>query len=133
MTPVVKTKPGVRFATIAPAGFRILAAVQCACERLKRDLTITCGTEDHSPLDPHTLGEAYDLSVGGLKEDDIRALHNSLSQQLGPAFTVLYEVPAPVAGKLASLAYVNAAASGPHLHVQRRKMTVYPAPEGLQV
>lgn len=133
MTPVVRTKPGVQFKVIAPAGFAILASIHTSAQRLKRDLTITCGTEDHSPLDPHTLGEAYDISVGGLKEDDIRSLHNSLSQQLGPAFTVLYEVAAPVAGNLASLAYVNSAASGPHIHIQRRKMTTYPAPEGIHV
>src|SRR5689334_2716606 len=121
MTAVVRTKPGVQFKVIAPAGFVILAAIQTAVERFKRDITITCGTEDHSPLDPHSLGEAYDVSVGGMKEDEIRALHNSLSQQLGNAFTVLYEVPAPIGGSLASLAYVNAAASGPHIHIQRRK------------
>ena len=128
---VVRDKPGVQHKVIAPAGYAIMAAVYSASQRLKRDLTVTCGTEDHSQLDPHTLGEALDVSVGGMQDNDIRSLWMSLTQQLGPAFTVLYEVPQTPSNTLTDIAYVNDAASGPHIHIQRRRSTVYPPPEGL--
>ncbi|WP_460292378.1 hypothetical protein, partial [Bacillus cereus] len=61
MTAVVRLKPGVKLDGLAPAGIRILAAIDAAAQVLKRDLTVTCGTEGHPPTDPHTCGEALDL------------------------------------------------------------------------
>lgn len=63
MTPRVLCKPGVQFATIAPAGFAILSALHLASASLGSPLTITSGTDGlHSgESDPHHRGEAYDV------------------------------------------------------------------------
>lgn len=122
---VLRPKAGVSFSVIAPAGGVILAALGMAAMSLKRDLTITCWAEGHAATDPHTLGEAADLSVRDMPEATILALVMGLRSTLGPKFTVLYEVPVKPHGVLASLAYVNPAASAAHLHIQRAKGTTY--------
>lgn len=60
---VVRVKPGVQFNVIAPAGFRLLAALDNAALSLGHDLTITSGTDgEHSGSDdPHHSGNAYDV------------------------------------------------------------------------
>jgi hypothetical protein len=60
---VIRVKPGVEFAVVAPAGFLILQALRAASDELGVDLTITSGTDGaHSgPADPHHRGEAYDV------------------------------------------------------------------------
>jgi hypothetical protein len=59
---------------------------------------------------------------------------DALVQLLGPLFTVLYETPAtPSDAKLGEFAYVNPKATGPHLHLQLKKGTVYPPTEGTRV
>ncbi len=56
-------KTGVRFAVIAPGGFRILSAIDRAADALGLDLTITsaCDGQHSGPDDPHHRGEAYDV------------------------------------------------------------------------
>lgn len=110
---------------IAPAGGAILAALGVAASTLQRDLVIACGTERHPATDPHTLGEAYDVSVMGLSEAQILMLVNTLKRDLGPMFSVLYEVKVKPNGVLASVAYLNPQATAPHLHIQRKKGTTY--------
>lgn len=60
---MLTVKPGVAFAVIAPAGWRILEAVRRASHVLDTDLMITSGTDgEHSgPADPHHTGEAFDI------------------------------------------------------------------------
>lgn len=60
---VVRVKDGVRFDVIAPGGFRILAAIEDACQKVGVDLVITsaCDGEHSGPTDPHHRGEAYDV------------------------------------------------------------------------
>jgi hypothetical protein len=60
---VLRTKPGVLFAEIAPGGFHILAALDGCAEAMKRDLAITsaCDGQHSGPLDPHYRGEAFDV------------------------------------------------------------------------
>jgi hypothetical protein len=124
---VLRVKSGVRFDRIAPAGFRILAALDNAARVMGVDLTITCGTEGHPSDDPHSTGEAVDVSVSGLSILLVLKFHLLFKQLLGDLFTVLYEVPkVPDDPDLAKIAYVNAAASGPHFHIQRRKHTTFP-------
>lgn len=74
MTPVVRVKDGVTFGTIAPAGFRLLGAIERAARQLGRDVTITSGDDGtHSgPTDPHHRGAAYDVRAHDLP-DDLRA------------------------------------------------------------
>lgn len=124
---VVRVKPGVTFAPIAPAGFHILSALDTVAQLVHRDLEITSGSDSHPPDDVHALGEAYDISVQGFDAPTIAMIRAGLQQQLGDAFTVLYETPVkPSDVRLQVIAYLNPHATAPHLHVQRRNGTVYP-------
>lgn len=124
---VVRVKPGCQFAILAPAGIRILCALDEAARAAAHDLTITCGTEGHAADDPHTTGEAYDVSVAGLSADQVLSLRAWLMKELGAAFTVLYESPTtPADARLAAIVYPDPHTTAPHLHVQRRNRTVYP-------
>jgi hypothetical protein len=130
--PVLRTKPGCTFERIAPAGFVLLAAIQAACVELGLDLLITAGTNDHALPDPHAYGEAYDLSVATLADAQLAALLSHLRAHLPTeAFTVLFEVPSADFNMLPSarqqlVNYTNPAATGPHIHLQKRRGTVYP-------
>src|SRR3990167_8738726 len=124
---VVRHRPGVYFNPIAPAGFRILAAVDHAAQDCLVDLMITSGTDSHTQPSAHVTGEAYDVSVHTLSAQQIADVKAHLEETLGAAFTVLYEVKAvPSDPTLRSIAYVNVKATGPHFHIQRRKHTVFP-------
>ena len=126
---VVRVKPGVRFDRLAPAGVHILSALDLAVGVVGCDLEISCGTEGHPPDDPHTLGEAFDVSVEHLEPPTILRAMGWLRARLGEAFYLQYETPHPVTeGPLAAIAVVNPNATAPHLHVQRRRGTVWPAP-----
>jgi hypothetical protein len=125
VTPSLIPKVGVAFARIAPAGGAILAAAAVIALKMRRDLVITSGTDSHPPTDPHATGEAYDFSVQGFSEAEILTLVQHFRTDLGARFTALYETPIQPAGVLASLAYVNAGATAPHVHVQRAKGTSY--------
>ena len=123
---VLRHRPGVRFDHIAPAGFRILSALDQATDACQTDLAITSGTDSHT-AGAHPGGEAYDVSVLGLSADTIEAVYVFLKQTLGPLFTVLYEVPtSPSDPTLRPIAYINAAATGPHFHIQKGRGTTFP-------
>ena len=127
MISIVTHRPSVRFSMIAPAGFKILAAIQRAAEQCDWDLEITSATDSHTQPSAHVTGEAYDLSVKGMSAQTIEDVKKALEAALGPLFTVLYEVPTPPSDPtLRHIAYVNARATGPHFHIQRRKGTIYP-------
>lgn len=124
---VVRAKGDVKFDRIAPAGFRILSALDLLTSKVDRDLLITSGTDFHLPPDPHALGEAYDLSVVGWSVVELALALRFLRLTLGDPFTILYEVPvAPEDATLRSMATVNPHATGAHLHIQRKKGTTYP-------
>ena len=126
---VVRHRPSARFDVIAPAGFRILAALDQAAQDCMIDLMITSGTDSHVAPDPHLTGEAYDVSGKGLSAQQISDVKTSLEDMLGPLFTVLYEVrEVPSDPTLRSIAYVNVKATGPHFHIQRRRGTTFPPP-----
>ena len=123
---VLRHRPGAQFDHIEPAGFRILSALDQATQVCQTDLMITSGTDSHAG-GAHPVGDAYDVSVIGLSADQIEAVYTFLTVTLGTLFTVLYEVPkVPSDPTLHHIAYVNAHATGPHLHIQRNKGTVYP-------
>ena len=68
---VVRVKEGVKFTVIAPGGFRILGAIDDACQKVGVDLTITsaCDGEHSGPNDPHHRGEAYDVRSHDFTEE----------------------------------------------------------------
>lgn len=121
MTYVVRFKPGVTLNGLGSAGVRILAALDDASQFFKRDITVTCGTDSHPPSDPHSEGAALDIRCSDMPEATVFAFVKWMQKTLGPDFTVLYESPTKPLGVLASIAYVNAGASGPHVHAQLRK------------
>lgn len=127
---VVRARASVRFDLIGPAGFRILSALDQTAQDCHVDLVITSGTDSHA-AGAHPLGEAYDVSVQFLSAQQIWDVHASLEALLGPLFTVLYEVPRlPSDPTLRPIAYVNVQATGPHLHIQKRKgLGEFPPPD----
>lgn len=111
---VITTKPGVAFTTIAPAGFRILAALSDTAAALQHDLIITsaCDGEHSGPADPHHTGEAYDIRTHDLDTNLKTIVLRSIMQRLGwDHFYGFLESPGT---------------PNEHIHVQRRKDTIFP-------
>jgi hypothetical protein len=133
MIPVarVHTAPGVEFTTIAPAGFRLLSAIEQAARALGLDLTITSACDGpHSGLvDPHHRGEAYDIRTHDIPPSKVAAVLDAIinacrDEDEGPAL--------PVSSVTRSLATVrffgfieDAGAPNEHLHVQLRRGAAY--------
>jgi hypothetical protein len=109
---VVRIKPGVLFTTIAPGGFRILAAIDFVAEGNAHDLTITsaCDGEHSGPNDPHHRGEAYDVRTHDLdnKDDVLKQLQFQLGTE---SFYAFLEDPGT---------------DNEHIHIQVKKGTVFP-------
>lgn len=111
-------KPGVILGTVfAPAGARLLEVLKQLAPTYDFDLTITSFRDGvHSgPGDPHPLGEAVDLRVHGLTDDQVRRLLIDLR-------ATLYRVPRRF--------YVTLEGAGTpdaHIHCQRRAGTQYSA------
>lgn len=112
---VVLVKDGVEFSKIAPAGFRILAAVDLTAQILGRDLVITsaCDGEHSGPADPHHSGEAYDIRTHDFPSDALKQfVLDSIMKKLGTdRFFGFLEAPGT---------------DNEHIHVQRKKDTIYP-------
>lgn len=126
--PMVRFKPEV-VVKPAPAGVVILAALPVAASAVGVDVLVTCGAEGHGPTDPHTLGEAFDLSSAYTPSQILAlkaALELALSNLTDAPIDVLYECPRmPMDARLQSIVYLNPKATAPHFHIQRRKGTVY--------
>lgn len=125
---VVRLLPSVKLHPyMPPAGIRLTGWIDSLCGLLKRDITITCGTEAHEAPDPHASGEAFDVGVVGWSASDIQSVLMDFKAKNGPLFYIQYEVkvlsddPA-----FRRLSIQNDAATSPHLHLQRAKDTVYP-------
>jgi hypothetical protein len=129
---IVQVKPGVRFTTIAPAGFAMLSAITRAAALCHADVMITsaCDGSHSGPDDPHHRGEAYDLRTHGYPASVRDALLYHVLDLLRGAG----EPPAtPVPGILRSFAtsqffgfIEDADAENEHLHVQIRKGRAFP-------
>lgn len=124
---MILLKPGVVIGNPAPAGFRILAALEQASDEVGRALTITCGIEKHAPLDPHTLGEAYDVRSKDLLSSMLKeeVLHWILFYCAGHA----PDRPVPDDDGLGTKYFwgwiENRGTADEHFHIQRRKGQVY--------
>ena len=108
----VRIKPGVEFATIAPAGARILETLRRIATSLTVDLTITSGTDgEHSgPNDPHKRGEAYDIRSKDMTKSTAETVIMLLNTLLGPRFYAFHEA---------------VGTPNQHIHCQRAKGTHY--------
>lgn len=128
---VVKVAKGrnVKFATIAPAGFRILGALDTLCRLRNIDIEITSGTDGtHSgPTDPHYKGEAFDIRSNSMpntvyRQDIVREIINLLRDH---AEDVPFEVSGGWAVKYFFAFLENEGTPNAHIHIQRRKNVVY--------
>lgn len=111
---VVRVKDGVTFNVIAPAGFRILSAIDQVAGVSDFDLRITSGDDgEHSgPTDPHKLGEAYDVGSKEHPPDRKTMILNKIMNILGfDRFYGFLESPDT---------------ESEHFHFQRKKGTTYP-------
>lgn len=117
---VVRVKPGVSFAVIAPAGFRILAAIDHCSVVLKQDLTITsaCDGEHSGPYDPHHKGEAFDVRSSDVsnKQQFLDTLLFQLNGEIGRSTPYFYAF------------LEDEGTPNEHFHIQRKKGIVYPPP-----
>jgi len=109
---VLIAKEGVQFTVIAPAGFKILAALEFCADLLKHDITITsaCDGAHSGENDPHHFGRAYDVRIHDW--DDPQALLKELVDTLGTEkfFAWIEDANTPNA----------------HLHCQLRHGLTYP-------
>ena len=123
----LRVKPGVLFAQIAPAGFRLLGALERAARGVPGDVTITCGTDSHAETDPHTRGEAYDVRTHDLSENDKRYL---LREVLIGVQENVDDAPKDASIGLATRYFYgqleHPGEAGEHLHVQIRKGKTWP-------
>ena len=112
---VVRVKDGVLFTVIAPAGFRILSAIDETAATLGRDLVITSACDgEHSGLeDPHHTGEAYDIRTHDFPNEQLKQLVlDDIMRCLNEEhFFGFIEAPGT---------------DNEHIHIQRKKDTVYP-------
>lgn len=124
----LRVKDGVAFAPIAPAGFRILGALERTARRLQLDLTITSGSDGHIASDPHALGEAFDVRTHDLTDDQKRLVLKQTMLDLCDDQNMM-DTPMITSGGLATLNFFgwieHPQQPNEHLHVQRRKGTVY--------
>lgn len=124
---VLRVKPGARFDRIDAAGFRLLGTLDRIAREVPYDLTISCGSDDHPPTDPHTLGRAYDVRTHDLTPDQrayvLRAVLLDLQADAADA-------PLETSGGLATRHFFgwleHAGEANEHLHFQQRKGTAFP-------
>ena len=116
--------PSVQFATIAPAGFRLLAALEECSLVAKLDLVLTSGTDGaHSgEADPHHAGCAYDVRSHGLTAEQKQLVLEYTMSVLG--------TPLAQDGGLATAQFFGwleaAGEANEHFHFQLRRGMSYP-------
>jgi hypothetical protein len=120
----LRAEAGVRFDLIAPAGFRILAALEEASLQSNLDLIITSGTDgEHSgPNDPHHLGQAYDVRSHDFSPEQKQMVLEYVMTVLG---TPLEQSGGLVTDKF--FGWLEAAGTAnEHYHFQLRRGMEYP-------
>ena len=122
---LVKVNPGVQFAVIDPAGFRLLRAFDTVAEGEPFDLVITSGTDGaHSgPDDPHHLGKAYDVRSHDFPEPQKSNVLRWIMLELGAD-------PQPSSGGLVTDKFFgwieSSGTPNEHYHFQLRKDATLP-------
>ncbi len=130
---VLRIRAGATIQNPAPAGLRILSALDQWALMADQDVVITSGDEGsdwRAPTDPHQTGEAYDVSLKGFDPEQLVTAYRFLAKTLGARFTVLFEVPPAIISTLPQalidIAWVNTKATGMHFHLQRKRGTTFP-------
>lgn len=128
MTACVRTKPGVLFTTIGPAGFRILGALETVARSLGYDLTITsaCDGVHGGPLDAHFKGEAFDIRTKSLSEPLRGEVLRLLLLELCDHAEALQPVSIGYATTLFYAQLEDRGGPNEHIHVQLRNGRTYP-------
>jgi hypothetical protein len=109
-------KDGVQFTQIAPAGFRILSALDQTAAKLDVNLIITsaCDGIHSGPEDPHPHGKAYDVRSHDFEPEQKDKILSNVMNELGwNHFYGFLESPNT---------------DNEHFHVQQKKGTTYPDP-----
>lgn len=126
----LQVAPGVAFAVIAPAGFRLLAACEYVARLRGQVLVVTAGTNGQhaGPDDPHYRGCAYDLRSHDLPNlASKQALLQALMEDL---LDDPRESLEPVDGGLATTLFwgwlEDAGTPNEHVHLQLRNGREYP-------
>ncbi len=129
MSGCVRTKEGVAFTVIAPAGFRILSAIDQTALTLDLDLMITsaCDGEHSGPDDPHHSGNAIDIRLHDFslqqQQDIVRLIMEDLA--ITPS-----DIPTRVGGGWATMCFFGqiegAGTNNLHAHIQLRKGCTWP-------
>lgn len=122
------TKHGVSFAVIAPAGFRILSALETVARSLNYDLMITsaCDGEHSGPNDPHGRGLAFDLRLKPLSPTMKDDVHRMVLLELSDHAEPLQVVSTGLATELFYAQIEDRGGENEHLHVQLRNGRQYP-------
>lgn len=121
----------VTFDPVTEAHTWMIAALTRACGTCNVALVVSCAREAHGVGDPHTRGQAVDVSVHNLSAPMIVRVREYLMQLLGPGWTVLFETPDAIDAtkepQLVQIATINRGATARHLHIQPVKGTTFPA------
>lgn len=124
----VTFKPGVLpIGKLAPAGVRILGALDQTARACKVSLVVTCADKEHPPNDPHSTGDAFDVRTHNLPEDTkhhvLQLLISTLADDAGS------DAPLPISIGFATTRFYaqleHPGLPNEHLHVQLRNGVIY--------
>lgn len=128
---VLLIKPGVSFTGLAPAGLRLLGALDRVVRAQAFDLILTCGTDSHPPNDPHSRGCAFDVRTHNLTEEQKQyVLRAVLADLMEPdAVDPILPVSIGLATRYWYVQLENPGEITEHMHMQlRRGVNFPPAP-----
>lgn len=125
---MILTKGGVLFERIAPAGFRILGALERVAREYRLDLVITSGTDGaHSgPNDPHKRGVAYDVRTHNLPPEQVLHVLQRVMVELCDSDETLQQVSGGLASAKFFGQFEHPGKPSAHLHFQLRHGRDYP-------
>lgn len=123
----VTVKTGAMLNGLAPAGIRLLAALEVTARRLNLHLVVTCGTDSHPPNDPHSLGVALDIRTNDQTFETKKLMLNALIAEVSEG---ALDAPMVISNGLGTSLFwgwiENPGAADEHLHAQLRHGRVYP-------
>lgn len=127
MSYAIRFKAGCQTSVLAPAGVRILGALERCAQVLQRELVITCGSDSHGPDDPHSKGEAFDVRSHDLTPAQKQLLLSAMLQALseGPQDVISQKDGGYVTGHFFGW-LEHAGEITEHFHFQQRNNVAFP-------